>query len=192
MFIAIVLFSRIESFRNSKVDPQNLVLNPRKSKLEVRVSKLDSQFSKTSRIECWVETVNLPLSDTIIILCNHAVCIAFWLVYWILCDLHEITWDAISLWILQFFTYTVENWKIYRRLCDCGYALYIFSAYITPDQMLKLSRVTKVKVFFLVLVWVFSFDLFEFSVAILEKGLLLLLVLSPQCRLQFRKMVSSC
>ena len=47
---------------------------------------------------------------------------------------------------------------------------YIFSAYITP-AMLKLSRVTKVKVFFLVLVYVFDFDLFEFSVAILEKGL---------------------
>ena len=38
--------------------------------------------------------------------------------------------------------------------------------------MLKLCRVTKVKVFFLVLVYVFNIDLFEFSVAILEKGLL--------------------
>ena len=37
--------------------------------------------------------------------------------------------------------------------------------------MLKLCRVTKVKVFFLVLVNVFNFDLFEFSTAILEKGL---------------------
>ena len=36
--------------------------------------------------------------------------------------------------------------------------------------MLKLCRVTKVKVFFLVLVYVFNFDLFEFSAAILEKG----------------------
>ena len=44
---------------------------PRKSKLEVRVLKLDSQFSKTLRIEFWVETVNWPLSGTI--LCNHAV-----------------------------------------------------------------------------------------------------------------------
>ena len=35
----------------------------------------------------------------------------------------------------------------------------------------KLCRVTKVKVFFLVLVYVFNFDLFEFSAAILEKGL---------------------
>ena len=38
--------------------------------------------------------------------------------------------------------------------------------------MLKLCRVTKVKVFFLVLGYVFNFDLFEFSAAILEKGLL--------------------
>ena len=37
--------------------------------------------------------------------------------------------------------------------------------------MLKLRRVTKVNVFFLVLVYVFNFDLFEFSAAILEKGL---------------------
>ena len=38
--------------------------------------------------------------------------------------------------------------------------------------MLKLCRVyTKVKVFFLVLVYVFNFDLFEFSATILEKGL---------------------
>ena len=38
--------------------------------------------------------------------------------------------------------------------------------------MLKLCRVTKLKVFFLVLVYVFNFDLFEISAAILEKGLL--------------------
>ena len=37
--------------------------------------------------------------------------------------------------------------------------------------MLKLSRVTKVKVFFLVLLYVFNIDLFEFSAATLEKGL---------------------
>ena len=48
---------------------------------------------------------------------------------------------------------------------------YIFSADITPD-MLKLCMVTKVKVLFLVLVYVFNFNLFEFSAAILEKGLL--------------------
>ena len=38
--------------------------------------------------------------------------------------------------------------------------------------MLKLCRVTKVKVLFLVLVYVFNFNLVEFSAAILEKGLL--------------------
>ena len=38
--------------------------------------------------------------------------------------------------------------------------------------MLKLSSVSKVKVFFLVLVNFFNFDLFEFSATILEKGLL--------------------
>ena len=38
--------------------------------------------------------------------------------------------------------------------------------------MLKLGRVTKVKVLLLALVFVFNFDLFKFSVAILEKGLL--------------------
>ena len=46
----------------------------------------------------------------------------------------------------------------------------IFSADITL-QMLKLCRVTKVKVFFLLLVYVFNCDLYEFSAAILEKGL---------------------
>ena len=40
--------------------------------------------------------------------------------------------------------------------------------------MLKLGRVTKVKVLFLVLVFVFNFDLFKFSAAILEKGLFIL------------------
>ena len=38
--------------------------------------------------------------------------------------------------------------------------------------MLKLSSFAKIKVFFLVLIYVFNFDLFEFSAAILEKGLL--------------------
>ena len=50
------------------------------------------------------------------------------------------------------------------------FSTYIFSADIA-DEMLKLGRVTKVKEFFLVLVYVFNIDLFEFSVAILEKGL---------------------
>ena len=38
--------------------------------------------------------------------------------------------------------------------------------------MLKLGRVTKFKVLFLALVFVFNFSLLEFSAAILEKGLL--------------------
>ena len=46
--------------------------------------------------------------------------------------------------------------------------IYIFSADIT-SEVLKLCRVTKVKV----LVYVLYFDLFEFSAAILEKGLLI-------------------
>ena len=37
--------------------------------------------------------------------------------------------------------------------------------------MLKLGRVTNFKMLFLVLVFVFNFDLFKFSAAILEKGL---------------------
>ena len=45
------------------------------------------------------------------------------------------------------------------------FSTYIFSADITPE-MLKLGRVTKVKVFYLVLGHVFTIDLFEFSVAI--------------------------
>ena len=40
--------------------------------------------------------------------------------------------------------------------------------------MLKLGRVTKVKVLFLVLVFVFNFELFKNSAAILEKGLLVI------------------
>ena len=39
--------------------------------------------------------------------------------------------------------------------------------------MLKLGRVTKVKVLFLALGIVFNFDLFKCSAAILEKGLLI-------------------
>ena len=45
------------------------------------------------------------------------------------------------------------------------------SADVTPE-MLKLSRVIKVNVFFVVLVYFFNLDLFESSAAILEKGLL--------------------
>ena len=59
----------------------------------------------------------------------------------------------------------------FTDVCMTGGTKYIFSADITPE-MLKLCRVTKVKAFFLVLVYVFNLDLFEFSAAILEKGLL--------------------
>ena len=38
--------------------------------------------------------------------------------------------------------------------------------------MMKLGRVTKVKMLFLALVFILNFDLFKFSAAILEKGLL--------------------
>ena len=51
------------------------------------------------------------------------------------------------------------------------FSTYIFSADSTPE-MLKLGWVTKVKVFLLVLVYVFNIDLSEFSAAILEMGLL--------------------
>ena len=40
------------------------------------------------------------------------------------------------------------------------------------SEMLKLGRVTKVTMLFLVLVFVFNFDLFKFLAAILEKSLL--------------------
>ena len=46
---------------------------------------------------------------------------------------------------------------------------YFFSADITPE-ILKLSRVTKVRVFFLVLVYVFNCDLFKFSAANFGEG----------------------
>ena len=59
----------------------------------------------------------------------------------------------------------------YKRLQIFQFSTYIFPADITPE-MLKLCRITNVKVFFLLLVYVFNFDLFKFSAAILEKGLL--------------------
>ena len=46
--------------------------------------------------------------------------------------------------------------------------------------MLKLCRVTEVKVFFLVLVYAFNFDLFKFSATILDKGILFLCFASPK------------
>ena len=51
------------------------------------------------------------------------------------------------------------------------FQLTFFSVDITPD-MLKLCRITKVKLLFLVLLYVLNFNLFEFSAFILEKGLL--------------------
>ena len=51
-----------------------------------------------------------------------------------------------------------------------------WEANITPEK-LKLDRVTKVKVFFVVLVYVLilaNFNFFEFLAAILEKGVLTL------------------
>ena len=50
------------------------------------------------------------------------------------------------------------------------FSTYMFSADITPE-MLKLCSFTTVKVFFLVLVCIFNFNLFEFLAAILEKCL---------------------
>ena len=50
------------------------------------------------------------------------------------------------------------------------FSTYIVSADITPGT-LKLCRVTKVKTFFLMLVYVSNFELIEFSATILEKGL---------------------
>ena len=47
--------------------------------------------------------------------------------------------------------------------------------------MLKLGRVTKFKMLFLVLVFVFNFDLFKFSAAILEQGLLIRTMAARRC-----------
>ena len=55
--------------------------------------------------------------------------------------------------------------------------------------MLKLCRVTKVKVLFLVLVYVFNFHLFEFLAAILEKGLLDRRLFNRRLRRFFNKTV---
>ena len=49
------------------------------------------------------------------------------------------------------------------------FSTYIFSADISLE-MLRLGRVTKFKMLFLVLVFVFNFAFFKFSAAILEKG----------------------
>ena len=65
----------------------------------------------------------------------------------------------------------------FTDVCNVNFSTYFFSADITPD-MLKLCRVTKVKVLFLVLVYVFNVNLFEFSAPILDKGLFLVSIKS--------------
>ena len=71
-------------------------------------------------------------------------------------------------------TWGIRHTPSHTNVCKFfHFSTYIFSADITPD-MLKLCKVTKVKVLFLVLVYVFNFNLFEFSAAILEKGLLVI------------------
>ena len=64
----------------------------------------------------------------------------------------------------------------HTNVCEFSIFNLHFSAYIIPEK-LKLCSLTKVKLFFLVLVYVFNFDLFEFSAAILEKALLQLLLI---------------
>ena len=60
--------------------------------------------------------------------------------------------------------YTLSHTNICKFL---RFSTNIFSVDISPE-MLKLGRATKVKVLFLVLVFVFNFDLFKLSTAILE------------------------
>ena len=67
-------------------------------------------------------------------------------------------------------TLNFRKFKVALKISQ--FSTYIFSADISP-QMLRLGRVTKLTMFFLVLVFVFNFDLFKFSATILEKGLLL-------------------
>ena len=65
------------------------------------------------------------------------------------------------------------------------FSTYIFSADITPE-MLKLCRLSKVKVFFLVLGYVFNFVLFEFSATTLEKDLFLTAKLLLSLRAKYK------
>ena len=51
----------------------------------------------------------------------------------------------------------------YTNFCNSFFI--ILSADISATEMLKLCRVTKAKMFFLVLEYVFNFDLFDFSAA---------------------------
>ena len=65
----------------------------------------------------------------------------------------------------------IRHTPSHTKSVNFSFSTYIFSADIRPG-MLKRCKVTKVKVLFQVLVYVFNFNLFEFSAAILEKGLL--------------------
>ena len=62
----------------------------------------------------------------------------------------------------------IRHTPSHTNVCKFFIFLLTFSQLILR---LKLCRVTKVKVLFLLLVYVFNFNLFEFSAAILEKGL---------------------
>ena len=53
--------------------------------------------------------------------------------------------------------------------------------------MLKLCKVTKVKVFFPVMVYIFNFELFQLSAAILEKGLFTHVNRSPYNVMQYKQ-----
>ena len=67
----------------------------------------------------------------------------------------------------------IEKFTVIQTSVNFSISTYIFSDHITPE-MPKLCRVTKVKAFFPMLAYIFNlgiFNVFEFSTAILEKGL---------------------
>ena len=65
----------------------------------------------------------------------------------------------------------IRHTHSHTKVCKCfNFTTYIFSADITPG-MLNLCRVIKVKVLFLVLVYVCNLNLFEILATSLEKGL---------------------
>ena len=75
-------------------------------------------------------------------------------------------------WNLTNLTGGIRHTPSHTNVCKFLIFQLACSQLILPLIMLKLCRVTEVKVFFLVLVYVFNFNLFEFAAAILEKGLL--------------------
>ena len=101
------------------------------------------------------------------------------------CSITKESWKLKGSAILHFWNIYDVTWKqrigirailpplVHQNIFQ--FSTYIFLADITAE-MLKLCRVTKAKVFFLVPVYVFNFNLFEFSSAILWKGLLVKLV----------------